>query len=69
MKSADHYKTVLETRLAELEGRLHRIDEDLDKGRPADFEEQATAAENDEVLEGLGEAGLQEVRQIRAIFL
>ncbi|MEC9431293.1 MAG: TraR/DksA C4-type zinc finger protein [Pseudomonadota bacterium] len=66
MKPVSHYQTLLETRLAELEGRLRRIDEDLDQGRPSDFEEQATAAENDEVLESLGETGLQEIRGVRA---
>ncbi len=61
-----HFKSVLETRLAELEARLHRIESDLDTTPNADFEERATERGNDEVLEELGASGLSEIRQIRA---
>ncbi|SFI37033.1 TraR/DksA family transcriptional regulator [Albimonas pacifica] len=61
-----HFKSVLETRLAELEARLRRIETDLDATPVADFEDRATERGNDEVLEELGAAGLNEIRQIRA---
>ncbi|MGR3781104.1 MAG: TraR/DksA family transcriptional regulator [Albimonas sp.] len=60
------FKSVLEARLAELEARLHRIETDLDETPDADFEERAAERSNDEVREGLGAAGLAEIRQIRA---
>lgn len=66
MKSVDHYKTLLDTRLAELEGRLQRIEADLDVEADADVEERAVEREGDEVLEGLGEAGKREILMIRA---
>jgi RNA polymerase-binding transcription factor DksA len=66
MKPASHYKSVLEARLAELDARLHKIDADLDQPAAKDFEDAATDAENDEVLEGLGASGMQEARMIRA---
>ncbi|MDF2234931.1 TraR/DksA family transcriptional regulator [Albimonas sp. CAU 1670] len=61
-----HFKSVLETRLAELEARLHKIETDLDATPNADFEDRATERGNDEVLEGLGANGLAEIRLIRA---
>jgi len=59
-------KRRLTRRLAELEGRLHEIEDELDEPMPADFEERATEREGDEVLESLGNAGLIEIRQINA---
>ena len=59
-------KRRLTRRLAELEGRLHDIEHELDEPMPADFEERATEREGDEVLESLGNAGLIEIRQITA---
>jgi RNA polymerase-binding transcription factor DksA len=59
-------KNRLTRRLAELEGRLHDIEDELDEPAAADFEERATEREGDEVLESLGQAGLTEIRQIRA---
>lgn len=56
----------LQTRLAELEGRLNRIEEHLDKPADKDWEEEATEAEMDEVLEGLGHAGATEIEAIHA---
>ncbi|MBB4954533.1 RNA polymerase-binding transcription factor DksA [Agrobacterium vitis] len=60
------YYQVLLARQQELTGRLGKIDRDLNALRSADSEEQAVEAENDEVLEGLGHAGEQELRAIDA---
>ncbi len=56
----------LKTRLSELDGRLHRIDDHLKKPAHPDWEEEAQEAEMDEVLEELGEAGSREVAAIQA---
>ena len=66
MKSPEHYKKVLEARLAELETRLHKIEDHLDEPPPTDFADRATEREGDEVREGLGNAGLEEIRMINA---
>jgi RNA polymerase-binding transcription factor DksA len=59
-------KQQLEERLAELRRRLSRIGHDLEQPVSANFSEQAGERETDEVLEDLGEAGVQEVRMIGA---
>ncbi|HBN30618.1 MAG: TraR/DksA C4-type zinc finger protein [Rhodobacterales bacterium] len=59
-------KKQLETRLNELNVRLHGIEKTLDKLPPADVEDRATEREEDEVLEGLGTAGLKEIEMIEA---
>jgi RNA polymerase-binding transcription factor DksA len=46
--------------------RLGKIDRDLSDLRSPDSEEQAVQAENDEVLEGLGHAGEEELKAIEA---
>ena len=56
----------LQARLDELTGRLRRIDDELDQPVSERFEEQATEREDEEVLEDLGAAGLQEIRMIDA---
>ena len=66
MENIQKYKKLLETRLDELNHRLHDIEDELDEPVDADVEERATEREGDEVLEGLGNAGLQEVQMIRA---
>lgn len=64
MRDTAHFKTLLEARLEELQSRLHHIEEDLDEPADADTEERATEREGDEVMEGLGNAGLTEIKQI-----
>ncbi|MEO1205542.1 MAG: TraR/DksA C4-type zinc finger protein [Pseudomonadota bacterium] len=59
-------KQQLETRLAELEGRLGRIEDHLEQPPNPDWEDRAQEAEMDEVLEELGEAGVTEVAAIKA---
>ena len=59
-------RTQLESRLTELTSRVSEIDEDLREPGPQDFEEHATEAEGDEVLEGLEANALKEIDQINA---
>lgn len=57
-------KKQLLNRRKELGARLTSIEEELDSHQSKDWEELAVEREEDEVLEGLGDQGLQEVRQI-----
>ena len=59
----------LEERLRMLIRRVDAIEEDLRQPNDPDWQEQATERENDEVLEGLDAAGLEEIAQIRASLL
>lgn len=59
----------LKTRLAELDGRLHRIEDHLEQTPDPDSAERATESEMDEVLEGLGHAGTVEIEAIHAALL
>ena len=56
----------LRDRLVELDGRVHRIEDHLEQAPDPDWEENATESEMDEVLEGLGTAGVDEMQAIRA---
>ncbi|SIP95096.1 transcriptional regulator, TraR/DksA family [Rhizobium sp. RU35A] len=62
----DHYRRVLETRRAELDRRLTKIEHDLDQPGNPDDDDRAIERNNDEVLEGLGEAGQKELAAIEA---
>ena len=66
MASIDERKAALEARLAELQGRLVRIEDELEQPGSENFSEQATEREDEEVLEDLGAAGVQEIRRIEA---
>jgi RNA polymerase-binding transcription factor DksA len=65
MRKHDHLRARLEARLAEIAGRVRRIETDLRRAADPDWTEQATLQENDEVLEGLDELGRQEAIGIR----
>ncbi|MDO6460705.1 TraR/DksA family transcriptional regulator [Granulosicoccaceae sp. 1_MG-2023] len=62
--SAMDIEQKLLARKAELTQRLHRIETDLENRRSADFSEQATERENDEVLDGIGQTGEIELQRI-----
>lgn len=66
MTSLATRKTQLEARLADLRGRLAGIEAELDSHHSADWEELATEREGEEVLEGMGVSGQQEIRRIEA---
>ena len=59
-------RTQLEARLADLGARLESIEAELDSHSSRDWEELATERESDEVLEGMGHSGQQEIRAISA---
>lgn len=59
------YRKKLHQRLAELGERLVQIKDELDDPLPKDWEDQATAEEDDEVLQSLGQAGQGEILMIR----
>ena len=59
-------KTRLEARKAELTARLVEIEAELESHEAKDWEEQAVEREGDEVLEGMGVSGQQELRMIGA---
>lgn len=66
MVDVNHYETVLRNRLRELTERLAEVEHELDQPSDADFEERATERSGDEVMETLGNVGLQEIRMIEA---
>lgn len=66
MTDMEGRKAALEARLAELQGRLERIGDEFDQSVDDDPTGQAEEPENEEVLEDLGAAGLQEIRMIEA---
>lgn len=59
-------KTQLEARLAVLDARLDGIETELESHQTKDWDDLATEREADEVLEGLGVSGQQEIRMIKA---
>lgn len=65
-KELSHHKGRLVARLAELDSRLHGIEDELMSHQSRDWEELATERENDEVLTSLGDEGKQELRAILA---
>lgn len=66
MVPVEKRKDQLETRLAELRRRLTRIEGELEQPVSERFAEQAVEREEEEVLEDLGAAGIQEIRMIEA---
>ena len=64
--TAQELRQKLVTRQQEILARVERIEADIQRRVPADFEEQATARENDEVLDRLDETGRAELESIRA---
>ncbi|WP_439618450.1 TraR/DksA family transcriptional regulator [Shinella sp.] len=60
------YKDILLTRKRELQGRLDRIEKDLDTLKSGDSADRAIERENDEVLEEFGTNGLREIGAIDA---
>ncbi len=66
MPDIAHFRKKLQERLAELDHRLVDIGQELESPHSSDWEENATEREGDEVMESLGAAGLNEIRQIKA---
>ncbi|MDZ4096638.1 MAG: TraR/DksA C4-type zinc finger protein [Paracoccaceae bacterium] len=59
-------KAQLEARLADLTDRLQHIEQELESHNAQDWEDLAVERESDEVLEGMGISGQQEIRMIEA---
>lgn len=66
MRKFAAYEEILRNRQRELFARLHKIEGDLDTPVNPDTQERATEREGDEVLEGIGQAGLSEIKAIEA---
>jgi len=62
----DRRKTQLLERIAELDTRLHGIEDELQSHESKDWEDMATEREDDDVLAALGEDGQVEIRMIQA---
>lgn len=66
MENMQVYRRRLLKRLSELDVRLHGIETELDAHQSKDWEERAVEREDDEVLEGLGRSGQDEIIRIQA---
>jgi RNA polymerase-binding transcription factor DksA len=66
MKSLKDRRSALTARMEYLEAKLHAIDDELETHNSPDWEELAVERETDEVLEGMGTSGLEEMRAITA---
>lgn len=63
--NTDRYKQVLLEMKQDISGRISAIDKDIrHEGMSADWAEQASERENDEVLESLGNSSEQELAMI-----
>jgi DnaK suppressor protein len=58
-------KARLEAQLAELEGRLSRLDRDLSETPDPDSSERAVQTEDDEALEGQAQVAASEIASVR----
>jgi len=65
MADVDKIKATLEQQLRNLTKRAVGIDDELSQPGDDDWAEQATEASDDEVLEGVGEATVEEIEQIK----
>ena len=59
-----YFDQMLRSHRKELLQRLNKIEQELDVPADSDAEERATEREGDEVLEGVGQGGLNEIRRI-----
>ncbi len=67
MQNLEHFKNKLLALKAEMTQRIDAVDRDIrHEGMSADWEEQATERENDEVLESIGNASEAELVMINA---
>ena len=66
MTTVEERKKSLLTRLAELDDRIHEIEDELESHNSRDWEELAVEREEDEVLEGMGLNAQSEMAMIRA---
>lgn len=62
----ENHAAALKARKSELERRLRKIEDDLDQPGSSDVSEHAIEVVEDEVMEGVGQAGLAELKAIDA---
>lgn len=62
----EKHKKKIQAQLAELEGRLEKVEAALDEPADQDLEDQAIELEDDEVLENIGRAGVKERNLLNA---
>lgn len=65
MSDIEKVKAKLEARLRELDERAHEIEDELSETPDDDWSEHAVEAENDEVLEGIGNMAVNEIQKIK----
>ena len=65
MSEIQEIKTILESRLRELDERAHEIDHELSEPANANWSENAVESENDEVPEKVGTMAVEEIQQIK----
>lgn len=66
----NHFKKILLDMKQDVSGRIDSIDRDIrHEGMSADWSEQASERENDEVLESLGNSSEQELEMIKFALL
>lgn len=65
MKEYEEVRNSLIEMLEDLDDRLGKITHDIKEPLDKDFEEQATQQENDEVLDGLGNAARTEIEMVK----
>lgn len=66
MLDLTYFEQMLRSHRKELQQRLEGIEHELDKPVDPDATERATEREDDEVLEGVGQMGIDEIRGIDA---
>lgn len=66
MRSHSEFEQALLARQAELAARVEKAEAELDVPGDPDVEEQASNRQGDEVIQGLEEAALGELKEIRA---
>jgi RNA polymerase-binding transcription factor DksA len=66
MTSIATRRATLLSRLSELDSRLHAIEAELEQPHTKDWDDMAIETEGDQVLERLGQAGIDEIRRIMA---
>ncbi len=64
MKDRSTFKQQIETRIADLRERLATVESALDEPTSADLNDQSIELEDDEVLEAVARAGLQEIIEL-----
>jgi RNA polymerase-binding transcription factor DksA len=60
------FEAILRARKSELEQRLRKIEDELDEPASSDTSERAIGIEDNEIRQGVGQAGLAELKAVNA---